>query len=159
MSKTLRYTTKTFAGSFTFNNTNDDGAKTVLSHAGYDRRIYGILAISTSEYVSGENFSLYLNRINDPSDVDDYDSFLVSTGNIPPFAGTNGTTAAVDVMFETDLRKLLKQKDADGNYFFHLPANHSLKIEITSNLNDADDMVSFMFWGEEYENRTVAGDY
>lgn len=96
--------------------------KTVYTGGSNDSVVKGLEAISDD--TSARVLNLYIN--NTVSD------FLIGSVNIPASSGTNGTTAAVDLLSGILFPGL--PYDAQGKRILSLPADHVLKVSCTTTL-------------------------
>ena len=116
---THKYTSTAFQQTATFSNATGTTEKDLLSSVAYDRRIYGISAVSTDS--TARSLSVYL-KSGSTSNLIYTVSILANSGNVTAikafdiFADSNSYSNAY----------FTKKYEPDGSYYFDLPAGWSI---------------------------------
>jgi len=113
------FTSTAFQQTATFSNATGSTEKDLLSSAAYDRRIYGISAVSTD--VTARSISLYLKSGST--------SYLLYTVSILASSGNTTSIKAYDIFADVNGYSnayFTKKFEPDGSFYFDLPAGWSI---------------------------------
>lgn len=137
--ETIRFTKTPLQQSATFSSATGTNQLTLLSSSIYDRRIYGISALSTD----GTGRSLEIRLRNGAN------TYLVYVVGV--FANSGNTTAIAPIdIFSSNLTLGLfyKQYDPDGSYYFNIPSGWSITGRLTGSTSG---LIVIKITGEIYE--------
>jgi hypothetical protein len=116
---THKYTSTPFQQTATFSNATGTTEKDLLSSVAYDRRVYGISAVSTD--TTARTLSLYLKSGST--------SNLLYTVSILASSGNTTSLKAYDIFTDPSSYSnpyFSKKYEPDGTYYFDLPAGWSI---------------------------------
>lgn len=116
---THKYTSTAFQQTATFSNATGTTEKDLLTSVAYDRRVYGISAVSTDS--TTRILSLYLKSGSN--------SYLIYTVNILANSGNTTTIKASDIFADVNGYSnayFTKKYEPDGTFYFDLPAGWSI---------------------------------
>ena len=116
---THKYTSTAFQQTATFSNATGTTEKDLLASVAYDRRVYGISAVSTDS--TARTLSVYLKSgIN---------SYLLYTVSILASSGNTTSIKAYDIFSDINGYSnayFTKKYEPDGSYYFDLPSGWSI---------------------------------
>jgi hypothetical protein len=140
MATTLNFTTAPFTKVTQFTATDTTVAKDILpANATKDRRIYGI-TVYTDETAAKD---LYI------SISDGTTTWRLSTVAIPLGAGNTNTVVPVDVFASTQVSPFIKNRDASGAPYLHIPATWSIRASYSATMTAAK-VGNIVIIGEQY---------
>lgn len=116
---THKYTSTAFQQTATFSNATGTTEKDLLTSVAYDRRVYGISAVSTDS--TTRILSLYLKSGSN--------SYLIYTVNILANSGNTTTIKASDIFADVNGYSnayFTKKYEPDGTFYFDLPSGWSI---------------------------------
>lgn len=121
MATTLNFTSAPFTRVTQFTAADTTATKDILPvNAITDRRIYGI-TVYTDESVARDLF-LYIS--------DGTTTWRLTTVNIPINSGNTNAIVPVDVFASTQTSPFIKNRDASGAPYLHIPATWSVRASI-----------------------------
>jgi hypothetical protein len=140
MATTLNFTTAPFTRVTQFLPADTTVAKDILpASATQSRRVYGITVL-TDESVA-RDVSLYIS--------DGTNTFEMTTVAIPINSGNTNAIVPVDLFASTQVSPYIKNRDASGAPYLHLPATFSLKIGYAVAITAAK-LANYTIIGETY---------
>lgn len=116
---THEYTSTAFQQTATFSNATGTTEKDLLTSVAYDRRVYGISAVSTDS--TARTFSVYLKSGSN--------SYLLYTVSILANSGNTTTIKASDIFADVNGYSnayFTKKYEPDGGFYFDLPAGWAI---------------------------------
>lgn len=116
---THEYTSTNFQQTATFSNATGTTEKDLLTSVAYDRRVYGISAVSTDS--TARTLSLYLKSGSN--------SYLLYTVSVLASSGNTTTIKASDIFADVNGYSnayFTKKYEPDGGFYFDLPAGWSI---------------------------------
>ena len=118
MATTLNFTSAPFTRVTQFTTADSTTTKDILpANATKDRRVYGI-TVYTDESVARDLY-LYVS--------DGTTTWRLTTVNIPIGAGNTNAVVPVDIFASTQTTPFIKNRDASGAPYLHIPAAWSLR--------------------------------
>lgn len=140
MATTLNFTSAPFTRVTQFSPTDTTVAKDILpANATKDRRIYGI-TVWTDESAA-KDVALHIS--------DGTTTWELTTVAIPLNAGNTNAIVPVDMFASTQVSPFIKNRDASGAPYLHLPATWSLKLAYNATMTAAK-IANFVVIGEIY---------
>ena len=139
MASTLNFTTAPFTRVTQFSPTDTTVAKDILPANGSNRRIYGI-TVWTDESAA-KDVALHIS--------DGTTTWELTTVAIPLNAGNTNAIVPVDLFASTQVSPFIKNRDASGAPYLHLPATWSLKLAYNATMTAAK-IANFVVIGEIY---------
>ena len=140
---THEYTSTTFQQTATFSNATGTTEKDLLTSVAYDRRVYGISAVSTDS--TTRILSLYLKSGSN--------SYLIYTVNILANSGNTTTIKPVDIFADVNGYSnayFTKKYEPDGGFYFDLPAGWSITAAFVGPVA-IGSLVTIKTIGDSYE--------
>jgi len=140
---THEYTSTAFQQTATFSNATGTTEKDLLTSAAYDRRVYGISAVSTDS--TARTLSLYLKSGST--------SNLIYTVSILANSGNTTTIKAVDIFADVNGYSnayFTKKYEPDGGFYFDLPAGWSITAAFVGAVA-IGSLVTIKTIGDSYE--------
>jgi hypothetical protein len=140
---THKYTSTAFQQTATFSSTTGSTEKDLLTSVAYDRRIYGIFAISTDS--TARPITVYLKSGSN--------SYPLYTVNILANSGNTTTIKACDIFSDINAYSnayFTKKYEPDGTYYFDLPAGWSITGNLTSPVA-IGSLITIKTIGDSYE--------
>lgn len=140
MATTLNFTSAPFTRVTQFTSADTTTTKDILSAtASVDRRIYGI-TVYTDETVARDLF-LYIS--------DGTTTWRLTTINLPINSGNTNAIVPVDVFASTQTTPFIKNRDASGAPYLHLPKTWSLRASYGASMS-ATRVGNIVIVGEIY---------
>lgn len=140
MATTLNFTSAPFTRVTQFSPTDTTVAKDILpANATKDRRVYGI-TVWTDESAA-KDVALHIS--------DGTTTWELTTVAIPLNAGNTNAIVPVDMFASTQVSPFIKNRDASGAPYLHLPATWSLKLAYNATMTAAK-IANFVVIGEIY---------
>jgi len=140
MASTLNFTTAPFTKVTTFAPADTTVAKDILpANATKDRRIYGITAWTDES--AAKDIALHIS--------DGTNTWELTTIAIPINAGNTNAIVPVDLFSSTQLAPYIKNRDASGAPYLHLPATWSIKLAYNATMTAAK-VANYTVIGEIY---------
>lgn len=140
MASTLNFTTAPFTRVTQFSPTDTTVAKDILpANATANRRIYGI-TVWTDESAA-KDVALHIS--------DGSTTWELTTVAIPLNAGNTNAIVPVDLFSSTQLAPYIKNRDASGAPYLHLPATWSIKLAYNAAMTAAK-IANYTVIGEIY---------
>ncbi|CAB5187407.1 hypothetical protein UFOVP163_42 [uncultured Caudovirales phage] len=128
MATTLNFTTAPFTKVTQFTATDTTVTKDILPvNATKDRRIYGITVYTDESAV--KDLYLYIS--------DGTTTWRLSTFNIPINSGNTNAIVPVDLFSSTQLSPFIKNRDASGAPYLHIPATWSVRASYGATMTAA----------------------
>jgi len=141
MASTLNFTSVPFTSVTQFSATDTTVHKDILSaNATYHRRVYGI-TVWTDE-TAAKDVALHLS--------DGTSTWEITTIAIPLGSGNTNAVVPVDLFASTQVSPYIKNRDASGSAYLHIPATWSLKIAYNATMTAAK-ISHFTVIGETYQ--------
>ena len=140
---THEYTSTAFQQTATFSNATGTTEKDLLTSVAYDRRVYGISAVSTDS--TTRILSLYLKSGSN--------SYLIYTVNILANSGNTTTIKPVDIFADVNGYSnayFTKKYEPDGSFYFDLPAGWSITAAFVGAVA-IGSLVTIKTIGDSYE--------
>ena len=140
---THEYTSTAFQQTATFSNATGTTEKDLLTSVAYDRRVYGISAVSTDS--TTRILSLYLKSGSN--------SYLIYTVNILANSGNTTTIKPVDIFADVNGYSnayFTKKYEPDGSWYFDLPAGWSITAAFVGAVA-IGSLVTIKTIGDSYE--------
>jgi hypothetical protein len=140
MASTLNFTTAPFTRVTQFSPTDTTVAKDILpANATANRRIYGI-TVWTDESAA-KDVAVHIS--------DGTTTWELTTVAIPLNAGNTNAIVPVDLFSSTQLAPYIKNRDASGAPYLHLPATWSIKLAYNAAMTAAK-LANYTVIGEIY---------
>lgn len=140
MATTLTFTTAPFTKVTQFLPADTTVAKDILpASATQSRRVYGITALTDES--AAKDISLYIS--------DGTTTWEMTTIAIPINSGNTNAIVPVDLFASTQVSPYIKNRDASGAPYLHLPATWSLKIGYAATMTAAK-LANYIVIGETY---------
>ena len=140
MASTLNFTTAPFTRVTQFSPADTTVAKDILpANATKDRRVYGI-TVWTDESAA-KDVALHIS--------DGTTTWELTTVAIPLNAGNTNAIVPVDMFSSTQVAPFVKNRDASGAPYLHIPATWSLKLAYNATMTAAKT-ANFVVIGEIY---------
>lgn len=128
MATTLNFTSAPFSRVTQFTPADTTTTKDILpSNATKDRRVYGI-TVYTDESAAKDLY-LYIS--------DGTTTWRLSTVNIPINSGNTNAIVPVDVFSSTQIAPYIKNRDASGAPYLHIPATWSIRASYGATMTAA----------------------
>lgn len=140
---THEFTSNTFEKSVVLNNASGSTETDLISSVAYDRRVYGISAVSTD--ATARTFSIKLKNGST--------SYLLYTVSILANSGNTTTIAPYDIFSDVNSYSIpyfAKTYEPDGGYYFNLPAGWSITGNITGSIA-IGSTITIKSFGDTYE--------
>jgi hypothetical protein len=140
MATTLNFTSAPFTRVTQFSPADTTVAKDILpANATKDRRVYGI-TVWTDESAA-KDVALHIS--------DGTTTWELTTVAIPLNAGNTNAIVPVDMFASTQVSPFIKNRDASGAPYLHIPATWSLKLAYNATMTAAKT-ANFVIIGEIY---------
>ena len=140
MASTLNFTTAPFTSVTQFTPTDTTTTKDILaSNAVQDRRVYGI-TVYTDESVAKDVIVSISNGTT---------TWKLSTVAIPINAGNTNAIVPVDIFSSTQFSPFVRNRDASGAAYIHIPAGWSLRLNYVATMTAAKT-ANYVVVGEIY---------
>ena len=140
MASTLNFTTAPFTRVTQFSPTDTTVAKDILpANALSDRRVYGI-TVWTDESAA-KDVALHLS--------DGTTTWELTTVAIPINSGNTNAIVPVDIFSSTQFSPFVRNRDASGAAYLHIPATWSLKLAYNATMTAAKT-ANYVVVGETY---------
>jgi hypothetical protein len=140
MATTLNFTSAPFTRVTQFSPADTTVAKDILpANATKDRRVYGI-TVWTDESAA-KDVALHIS--------DGTTTWELTTVSIPLNAGNTNAIVPVDMFASTQVSPFIKNRDASGAPYLHIPATWSLKLAYNATMTAAKT-ANFVIIGEIY---------
>lgn len=140
MATTLNFTSAPFTRVTSFTTADSTTAKDILpSNPTQNRRVYGI-TVWTDESVA-RDVSLHIS--------DGTTTWEMTTVSIPINAGNTNAIVPVDMFASTQTTPFIKNRDASGAPYLHIPATWSLKLNYNAAMTAAKQS-NIVIIGETY---------
>lgn len=140
MASTLNFTTAPFTVLTQFTAADATGHKDILPvDATYHRRVYGI-TVWTDE-TAAKDVALHLSNGTT--------TWEITTIAIPLGSGNTNAVVPVDLLSSTQVSPYIKNRDASGAAYLHIPAGWSLRIAYNAAMTAAK-LTHFVVIGETY---------
>ncbi len=141
MASTLNFTSIPFTKVTQFSPADTTVAKDILpADATYNRRIYGI-TVWTDESAA-KDVALHIS--------DGTTTWELTTIAIPLNAGNTNAIVPVDLFSSTQVSPFIKNRDASGSAYLHIPATWSLKLAYNTAMTTAK-ISNYVIIGETYQ--------
>ena len=141
MASTLNFTSIPFTRLTQFTSADATGHKDRLpADAIYHRRVYGI-TVWTDE-TAAKDVALHLS--------DGTTTWEITTIAIPLGSGNTNAVVPVDLFASTQVSPYIKNRDASGSSYLHIPATWSLRIAYNATMTAAK-LAHYTVIGETYQ--------
>jgi hypothetical protein len=141
MASTLNFTSAPFTVVTQFSITDTTVAKDILpANATYNRRVYGITAWTDES--AAKDVALHLS--------DGTTTWEITTLAIALNSGNTNAIVPVDLFSSTQVSPYVRNRDASGATYLHIPATWSLKIAYNATMTAAK-IANYTVVGEIYQ--------
>ena len=141
MASTLNFTSVPFTVVTQFSPADTTVAKDILpSNGTYHRRIYGI-TVWTDESAA-KDVALHIS--------DGSTTWELTTIAIPINSGNTNAIVPVDLFASTQVSPFIKNRDASGATYLHIPATWSLRLNYNATMTSAK-IANYVIIGETYQ--------
>ena len=141
MASTLNFTSIPFTRVTQFTPADTTVAKDILpADAVYNRRVYGI-TVWTDESAA-KDVALHIS--------DGTTTWELTTIAIPLNSGNTNAIVPVDLFSSTQVAPFIKNRDASGSSYLHIPATWSLKLAYNATMTAAK-ITNYVIIGETYQ--------
>lgn len=140
MATTLNFTSTPFTSVTQFTPADTTTTKDILAaNATKDRRVYGI-TVYTDESAAKDLFIYISNGVT---------TWRLSTISIPLNSGNTNAVVPVDVFASTQITPFIKNRDASGAPYLHIPATWSIRASYGATMTAAKT-ANIVIIGETY---------
>lgn len=139
MATTLNFTATPFTSVVQFTPTDTTVAKDILVSSASDRRVYGI-TVYTDESAAKD---VVVNISNGTT------TWKLTTVAVPINSGNTNAIVPVDIFSSTQFSPFVRNRDASGAAYIHIPAGWSIRLSYVATMTAAK-VANYIVVGETY---------